>query len=365
MQLLTVTAIVLTAAELLARLAFPDMTYGNLVLRLTNERPKWATPDAEFHHVGDGIYRLEFPSITEPERNRVMIVGDSFPMGHGVGEDKRFGHLLQTYYGDSVKVDVLASTSYSPVIYRRIIEKALSLARYRAIAVYIDQTDPVDELIYKEDVIEQQGRTFDLERMTERKQAINAAYDDLLSGMSNLMSPRHVTIYNLLRPPSLLDNLNQGAKFYHYLKLSLGRMDLIREFSINQNSDQSEEMKALMVRHLDQIVSLCGRNQVPLLLLTNPWEFQTSSRPRITLQLPGPFPKENRPELILQSRYSDIPAVHVVPMTRAFREQPNPSSLYLDHPGHEFHWNEAGHALAEQVLRDQLSIILPDLKPDR
>lgn len=357
--------VALAVAEIVARLLFPDMTYSSLVLRLNNERPTWVRPDADFHHVGDGIYHLKFPAAFEPERNRVMIVGDSFPMGHGVGEEKRFGHLLQSYFGDAVQVDVLASTSYAPVIYRKIIEKALSVTPYRAVALYIDQTDPADELIYSEDVIKKGSASFDLDRMSERQSLINAAYDHLLERMSSITSPRHLTIYNLLHPPSLLDDFKQTDKFYRYMKLSLGRVDLIRAFSNDPNSAQSQEMEALLVEHLDEITDICRRNGVPLLIFTNPWEFQTSSRPRITLQLPGPFPKENRLEMILRTHYESVPGAYVVPMTRAYREQPDPSSLYIDHPGHEFHWNEAGHALAAEILRKELALILPDLKPYR
>src|SRR5262249_54096512 len=156
--------------------------------------------------------------------------GDSFPMGHRVGEEKRFGTLLQRHFGEAVKVDVLASTSYSPIIYRNIIQKAFSLAPYRAVAVYIDQTDPVDDLIYEEDVAEGGGHTFDLERLKDRQTAIEAAYRDLLNSMSGAFM-RHLTIYNVLRPPSLLSNFKPGDKYYQYMKRSLARLELIREFS--------------------------------------------------------------------------------------------------------------------------------------
>ncbi len=356
----------LVLAEFAVRLLVPDLTRSNIVLRLSSERPTWARPDAEFHHVGDGIHRLNFPDGSEPGVNRVMIVGDSFAMGERVGEKKRFGHLLQQHLGDSARVDVLAVTSYSPVIYLNIVRKAFSLASYRAVAVFVDQTDPADELIYEEDVIEDGLRvSFDVDRMTERQKALDAAYRNLLNRASRTPSLRSSALFNLLRPLSLVDYFKPGDKNYRHVKLSIERPDLIKEFTVDPDSERSRKMLALLTKHLDQIVAQCRDLQVPLFLFANPWEFETSTRPRITLGLPGPFPKENRLESVLASRYGGLAGVQVVPLTGYFRKQPDPSSLYVDNPGHEFHWNAQGHILVEAVLRRQLLSAVPELKPNQ
>ena len=352
-------------AELAVRLLLPDLTRGSMILRITNERPTWSRPDAEFHHVGDGIHRLDFPDKSETGVNRVMIVGDSNAMGERVGEEARFGHLLQQHLGKSAKVDVLAVTGYSPVIYRNVVRKAFSLATYRAVALFIDQTDPSDELIYQEDVIENGNSiSFDVDRIAERQKALDAAYLGLLERMKGT-TLRHFALFNLLRPLSLADYFRPNDKFYRYVRLSIERPDLIKEFTVNPDSERSQKMVSLMARQLDQIVAQCQELKVPLFLFANPWEFETSARPRITLGMFGPFPKENRLEDVLASRYGKLAGVHVVPLTAIFREQANPSSLYVDNPGHEFHWNAQGHVLAESVLRRQLLSTLPELDPNR
>jgi len=101
-----------------------------------------------------------------------MLVGDSFTMGFGVGKEKRFGTLLQQHLGEGTKVDVLATSSYSPVIYRNVARKALSLASYRVVGVFVDQTDPTDDLIYQEDLLDNDSKMFDVSRMTERTRSI-------------------------------------------------------------------------------------------------------------------------------------------------------------------------------------------------
>jgi hypothetical protein len=354
----------LALAELVLRLMIPDVTRSSIIQRLTNERPTWARPDAQFHHVGDGIRHLTFPEPLDSEANRVMIVGDSYAMGERVGEEARFGHLLQQHLGHSARVDVLAVTGYSPVIYLNIVRKALSLARYRAVVVSIDQTDPTDELIYEEDVIEAGSQvSFDVARITERDKELNAAYLGLLNRASRMPSLRSFALYNLLRPLSLADYFKPGDKSYLYVKRSLERPQLIGEFTVDPDSERSRKMQALLTKYLDQIVIQCRELKVPLFLFANPWEFETSARPRITLGLPGPFPKENRLENVLASKYGGLDGVHVIPLTRYLREQPNPSSLYVDNPGHEFHWNSQGHAVAEAILRRELLSVVPDLQP--
>jgi hypothetical protein len=354
----------LVLAEFVVRLLVPDLTRSSLIQRLTNERPTWARPNAEFHHIGENIYRLNFPDGSETEMNRVMIVGDSFAMGERVGEEKRFGHLLQQDLGPFTRVDVLAVTGYSPVIYLNIVRKSFSLASYRAVVIAVDQTDPTDELIYAEDVIEDGSQvSFDVGRIAERDKELDAAYLSLLNRASRTPSLRSFALYNLLRPLSLADYFKPGDKYFRYVKLSLERPELIGEFNVDPYSERSRKMQALLTKYLDKIVAQCRDLNVPLFLFANPWEFETSARPRITLGLAGPFPKENRLESVLASRYDGMAGVHVIPLTRYFREQPNPSSLYVDNPGHEFHWNSQGHALAEAILRRELLSTVPDLRP--
>jgi hypothetical protein len=64
----------------------------------------------------------------------------------------------------------------------------------------------------------------------------------------------------------------------------------------------------------------------------------------------GPYPRENRLELVLAERYGADPGVAIVPLTEAFREHPDPSSLFLDRPRNEIHWNREGHAVVERTL---------------
>ncbi len=356
-------ALGLVLAEALVRLMVPDATRASLVERLKNERVNWARPDAEFHHVGDGIHQLAFPKPGAAQAARILVIGDSFAMGERVGKTKRFGTLLQQHLGEGAQVDVLAVTGYSPVIYRNILRKAFELATYHAVVISLDQTDPVDDLIYEEDVVTMDPKVvFDMNRMADRDKALNSAYSSLLEHLSRPVSLRLSALYNLFRPPSIAGYFDQENPHYTYVARSLERPQLIGQFILDPRSDLTRRMEALLTRHLDHIVSECRGLKVPVFMFANPWEFETAPYLRITLGLPGPFPKENRLEGVLLERYGSMPDVHVIRMTEYMRAQPNPSQLYVDNPGHEFHWNAKGHAVAEAILRRELLATL-QLKP--
>ena len=274
--MLTVVGMVcLLIAEMTIRLLHPEATRVNSVSRLKGEKNWWSRPDAEFHHVGDGIFHLNFPGPLNSSHTRLLIVGDSFAMGHGVGEEQRFGSLLQQYLGQSVKVDVLATSSYSPVIYRNVIRKALSLTPYRAVIVFVDQTDPVDDLIYQEDTVSDSSSSlFNLDRMLDRARVVEETFAHLFSQFSGWANVRRLAIVNFLNPISFVEAFKPGDEYYRYVYLSyVARTELIKTFNTEPDAKESHEMLALLSAHLDQIVTLCQAYRVPLFLAANPWEF--------------------------------------------------------------------------------------------
>jgi hypothetical protein len=276
-------------------------------------------------------------------------------MGERVGQERRFGALLQQHLGEEPHVDVLAVTSYSPVIYQNILRRAFALASYRAVVISVDQTDPVDDLIYDDDVVSTGPNVvFDVNRMMDREKALHDAYSVLLERLSRPVSLRLSALYNLFHPPSLADYFGPENRHYAYVVRSLERPQLIGQFTLDPSSETTKRMEVLLIKHLDTLVSECRASKVPVFMFANPWEFETAPRPRITLGLPGPFPKPNRLESVLLEQYGSVPGVHVIPMTEYMRGQSNPSRLYVDNPGHEFHWNSEGHAVVEAILRREL-----------
>jgi hypothetical protein len=191
--------------------------------------------------------------------------------------------------------------------------------------------------------------------MRDRNAAVNAA---CLSSLARLAgwegALRRSVLVNLFWPLSIRSSFPEGSKYGRYVERSLGLSSLLAAFEDNPGSDATVQMERLLDTHLDEIVSLCRERGVPLFLGANPWEYQASAQPRSALAK-GPYPRENRLEQIIGARYSNAPGVHILPMTAAFRKEPDPASCFMDRPEGEIHWNAAGHELVERIVRQTLS----------
>ena len=213
----------LATIEVVMRARRPGATHGAILARVLRDRYAWRRPDAEFHHVGDGIFELQFPPRGADRRRRLMIVGDSFAMGYGVDREARFGSLLEKDLAREVAIDVLATSSYSPIIYRNIVRRATAGNRYAAVALFIDQSDPADDLIYDVDLLRGDDRhRFDVDSMSERQADVDAAWDRIagqLYGWSGLLR-RSVIVNTLFPPPSLLIAFPTGSRHLEYVRRS-------------------------------------------------------------------------------------------------------------------------------------------------
>jgi hypothetical protein len=350
----------LAAGEVVVRLLHPEATKEAILARIERERNTWHRPDAMFHHIGDGIFNLEFAATDADSPRRIMIVGDSFTMGHGVGKEARFGTLLEENLGGGFEVDVLAASSYSPIIYRNIVRRAFASASYSAVAVFVDQTDPADEVIYEKDLLEgNEADLFDVASMADREAVFNEIYDQIVEGFSGRRGLlRRLAAINLLDPPSLAASLPDDSRHHRYLQLASSRSLLAHGFNDAPDEKVTRTMEVLMRRHLDEVVRLCLERGVPLILAANPWEYQVSTAPRVRGSHGGPFPRDNRLEQLLELAYGDVPGVTVLPLTRPFREHHDPSSLFIEHPRNEIHWSVAGHVVVEENLRERLQHLM-------
>ena len=348
--LLVGTAVVV--GEVMVRRARPELTRAAQLESLGRLRSKSSWPDARFHHVGTGIFAPEFPPAGA-SRPRVLIVGDSFAMGHGVGVDGRFGARLQDRLGAAVHVDVLAASSYAPVIYRNLVDDALRANEYATLAVFVDQTDPVDELIYRDDLTAPEARQFDVARMQQRNREIDVVRDAIRGELAAW--PRTSALVNFLWPlRSVGERLPDGSTA-RTLQLALSYPLLMYAFEREPDRRMTQTMETLLVARLDDIVAAAARSGVPVLLAANPWEQQVAAAPRDGPFGPGPYPVSNRLERVLAERYADRPGVAVLPLTDAFRAHPHPESLYLATRG-EVHWNADGHVLVADTLGRALEL---------
>jgi hypothetical protein len=275
-------------------------------------------------------------------------------MGHGVGVEHRFGTILGRHLAGVADVDVLASTSYSPIVYRNIVRRALEANRYAAVAVFVDQTDPQDDVIYRKDLVDPDATTFDVATMAERKAEVLAAYDDLEAGLGGVRGlPRRLAAVNVLfPPPGLLDVLPEESAHRPYVALSLARTRLRQIFDQEPEARLARTMTATLFLYLDESVRIARSAGALVVLAANPWEDQVSRAPRVARGTAGPYPRENRLERLLVERYGRLPGVIVLGLTAELRAASEPSKLFLDEPAYEVHWSRAGHEVVERALRE-------------
>jgi len=352
--LVVVATLGLFAVEIVARRLHPEARPSVQRARLERDRSAVRTPDEAFHHVREGIFRLEFPPSGTGLLPRILVVGDSFAMGHGVGVEHRFGTLLGQRLRGVLDVDVLASTSYSPIVYRNIVRRALAANHYACVAVFVDQTDPSDDVIYRKDLVGQDAHEFDVAAMRERNAVVGAAYDRMEAGLVGVRGlPRRLAVVNALFPqPTLLDTLPIDSSHRPYVELSLARAHLTRIFDEAPETSLARTMTAGLLSHLDETVVLARSAGARVVLAANPWEDQVSASPRVARASTGPYPRENRLERLLVERYGSGAGIVVLDLTAAFRAEPEPSRLFLDVPAHEVHWNREGHEVVERTLRE-------------
>ncbi len=363
---LAVSVLALAVAEGLTRYLRPELRRSALYRIMSEESVgDWSRPDESFHHVGDGIFHLDFPAASAGANARILITGDSFAMGQGVAGQERFGALLAQSIaaqslGGRTAVDVLATSSYSPAIYRNIVRRALEGTAYAYVFVFVDQTDPIDDLIYESDVRTDDPLRFDVARMSRRRQTIDRTYAAILAELApGPLSLRDFALYNGLNSPHLLRYLPPADPAAEYVHLARRlRRPLILAFNQGVRTPQLERARQLLVEHLDEIAALCEQARVPLVLAANPWEYQVAASPggmsRVS-GLPARLPCENRLESLLAEHFAARGKVAVLGLTRAFRAYPEPARLFLHESPNEIHWGPAGHRLVADEVRAVIS----------
>ena len=106
-------------AELFVRTLRPDTLQSVLALQVERLAPRTPfSPDAHFHHTGEGELQPQFNKLTQPHpeliRRRVLVVGDSFVMGLGVSQEERFANVLQKLVGTEAVLEREAGVIVSP-----------------------------------------------------------------------------------------------------------------------------------------------------------------------------------------------------------------------------------------------------------
>ena len=342
----------ITVAELVIRRLRPDSSWATITHRLERVQNRLRAHE-DFHHILLGTdLDKGFPIPSDPPDKHILVVGDSYVHGSGVKRGDRFATHLANSLGSDVKVSVLATPSYSPIIYRNLIARALEQSRFQAVVLCVDQTDPADDLIYVDETLAGDARhRFDAARITDRLQIVDSQRQQLVAELSSVVPgyARRLTLVNVLFPINFTPNLPRDSPHFDYVQRSyVERTGLYARFADEPALPEVKRMEELMFDHLDQIVALCEEHDARLILTANAWEYQVSRTPVMRRQFRGPYPRDNRLAQLLAGRYESAAHVQCVSMTAPFRERTaNGAKLYLNK---NIHWNNDGHELVAEIL---------------
>jgi hypothetical protein len=350
-------AICLLIGECSVARLLPRYSFESQLARMERAKQivRWR-PHRQFHHVGDGWRKMHLPDSLSPAKTRVMIVGDSFVMGHGVGAEGRFGNLLSKESGDRLAIAVLGMSSHSTIVYRNTVREALKRSDYDVALIFIDQTDPVDDWLYAPDLTDDEADwNFRIGHMRERYDLLTRALtrlDRKFADRSNGL--RRFALYNLARPVDLLEMIPPESPHRDYVRRSLKqRGRRIRRLLGEPDSQSSRALIATTLAYTRDIHRELSARGVRILFVANPWpQHVISSAGKMKGSEPD-LPLENCLEIALQTEYAGLEGVDVLPMTRIFRDHENPSRLFFDGTD-EIHWSWIGHRYVALKLLDHL-----------
>lgn len=346
-------------AELFVRTLRPDTLQPVLALQVERLNPRTPfSPDAHFHHTGEGELQPQFDKLTQPHpelmRRRVLVVGDSFVMGLGVSQEERFANVLQKLVGAEAVVDHLAVTSYSPSIYRNIVVEALKRVPYSQVVICIDQTDVVDNLLYATEVSAKSEHEFDVKQMTRTREFLkdwHAGLIDDLAGWRGVV--RRSSVVNLLSPVELRIPISSDERTQAYCSIAQRRAELLLKFSTDRNARETRQMEESLAQSLRHIQSVCRENRIRITFLTNPWEHQVDPDPISRFNFPGPYPMPNRLQEWLHETFGKERSIRIIDLTMRMRATQDPSALFISNPI-DPHWNAQGHAFVAMTLKELL-----------
>jgi hypothetical protein len=311
-------------------------------------------PHRRFHHVGEGWRAMLFPKNMSAARTRVMIVGDSFVMGHGVGAEGRFGNVLIDEMKDRLAIAVLGTSSHSTVIYRNTIREALKRSDYDVALIFIDQTDPVDDWLYSPDLTHDAADwNFRLGHMMERYELLTEALSRLDREFGERSNVLHQSaLFNLARPADLLEMISPASQHHEYIRRSLERRgEMVDQLLADPGSATSRAMIATTLDYARDLQRELSARDVRVLFVANPWKQHVGRRAGRNPGSEADLPLENRLELVLESEFAGVEGVDVLPFTEMFRAHKDPNRLFFDAKD-DIHWNWIGHRYVASLLRD-------------
>ena len=265
----------------------------------------------------------------DSEKDRILIIGDSFTEGLGYDFDDTFCGLLKNKLSDKVEILNAGLTSYSPKLYFLKIKYLLGLGfEFDKLIVMLDISDIQDESIYE---------SF----QPKKEQSIFRKIDVKLSNYS--FSYHHI-FRNLLKKIASSRNSNKSkfADAETFLEQSIderGKWTYDKEIY----EDWGKVGLELASKNLLKLSNLCIENSIEMTLVVYPWPEQITQNDSLSIQSTywAEFCKTNKIDFIDLFPY--------------FFETENAEETVDKYfIAGDDHWNEEGHRLIAEKLYEKI-----------
>lgn len=290
----------------------------------------------------------------EPGVYRIVMLGDSFTMGEGIGDDQTFSHLVEKYLNDlkfrKYEVIDLGVESYSPVLEYVELKKYIAKLKPDMVVLNFDMSDVLNEYAYRKiAAYDKTGDVLGVNGYPEYKRRKDDSHEIIMNWIyGHLFVTGHI-----------IGNLKKHFGQYESDK-DLKEMT-VREAVESQNGrllihtldmPQLKETAEIYSMEEDSILrakNLCGRYNCKFILSVYPWGHQVSDKEWVPGRY-GYVPKgvgisdRTVEELDKFSRAQGITFFNAFPY---FREYKGGEHLYYSH---DMHWTPAGQELMAKYL---------------
>ena len=273
---------------------------------------------------------------------RILMLGDSFTMGHGVKEDETFSVILEqnlnSHYtmGKRKQFEVINGgvDSYTPLLSYLLLTKILPPLNPDMVILNFDMSDLVQEAAYRNSAF--YGENGEVLGVDGRKEWEEKKQENLieLKKMASSESIRRLINKHLYISRFVIYKISR--KFDEYYKnpnekssiekvVTLADPELLKHTLANDNTDRDEQWENIFDSIL-KIKNYCDDHGIQFILTTYPWGHQSVD---ILIE----FSKKNK-----------INALNLFPIYRSHHVR-NP--LYYNY---DMHWTPAGHQLMASAL---------------
>lgn len=255
---------------------------------------------------------------------RVLFIGDSFTEGVGVPFEKTFvGILSERWKNRSAEVLNAGVMSYSPTVYfrkvKQILERGIDIA---AVVVFIDISDPWDELLYREEADGGLSRADGEDNMSPWPK-LNFLESTLIAH-STVFGPLLQTAYRARHgyPP----NVGVG------LKRARWTMDPQLQTQVREGVLQS-------IAAMQKLCDYLARRNIPLGVAVYPWPDQILERDSATAHT------------AVWEKWANENRVSYFSLFAKFLERDARETLKENFIPGDVHWNAHGHALVAKEIQ--------------